>query len=114
RGPLARGRGPRASAGVLHAELPGEVAEGRSMSTDPKGENGDRAEPNPDITIRHDRLIAVITIAVVSGTVLGACAMFYLLKAGIITSEFDPGPFLLFWLFLVGVWGLGRLFPVKR
>jgi hypothetical protein len=84
------------------------------MSTDRKDENRDRTEPNPDITIRHDRLIAVITIAVVSGTVLGACAMFYLLKAHVITSEFDPGPFLLVWAFLVGVWGIGRLLPIKR
>lgn len=43
-----------------------------------------------------------------SGVVLGATAMFYLVNFEIVLPGFNPLPFLFGWLFLVASWVLGR------
>jgi hypothetical protein len=74
-------------------------------------------ERNSEIRISQDRLVAVLTIALVSGLVFGSAAMFYAMRTRILGDAFDPAPIVAFWLFLLAVWGIGRLFrhvPSRR
>jgi hypothetical protein len=50
----------------------------------------------------------------ISGSVIGATAMFYLTKLEIILPSFNPTPFLLTWLFIVSSWFVGRLVGINR
>jgi hypothetical protein len=46
--------------------------------------------------------------AFVSGVVLGATAMSYLVRLGIVLPGFDPLPFLAAWAVIVLSWSLGK------
>jgi len=61
-----------------------------------------------------DRLGWIILGAVVSGALLGATALFYLMKFDIVLPAFDPVPFLLAWSVIVLSWLLGRAIEIGR
>jgi hypothetical protein len=52
--------------------------------------------------------------AFVSGVVLGATAMSYLVRLGIVLPGFNPLPFLAAWAVIVCSWLLGRVAGIGR
>jgi hypothetical protein len=50
----------------------------------------------------------LLLVVFATGAVAGAGVMFYLLQLHLIKLDFDPGPFVLCWLFIAGAWLLGR------
>jgi hypothetical protein len=68
----------------------------------------------PDVRVSPDRLIAVLTIATISGVVFGSAGMFYAIRAKIIGEGFDPTPMVVCWMFVLVAWLVGRLFRRPR
>jgi hypothetical protein len=61
-----------------------------------------------------ERLGCWLALAFASGAILGAIAMFYLLKLGIVSPDFNPMALCLVWLVVPVSWLLGRLAGTGR